>query len=94
MTNNLNTPMHQLMNIDNGTMSGNSLNIHANIHGTRSHADEIGLDPNFRRESAQRRTMLSVERRYQEEKKEKLLKVKLDKQSNLKKMIKVTHSRD
>jgi hypothetical protein len=38
--------------------------------------------------------MISVERKYQEEKKEKLLKLKLDKQSNLKKMIKVTHSRD
>jgi hypothetical protein len=38
--------------------------------------------------------MISVEKKYQEEKKEKLLKLKLDKQSNLKKMIKVTHSRD
>jgi hypothetical protein len=60
-------------------MSGNSLNIHAHIHGTRSRADEIGLDFNFRKESEQRKTMISVEKRYTEEKKEKLLKLKLDK---------------
>ena len=48
------TPMNNLMNINyDQTMSGHSLSAHParNIHGNRSHADELGLDPNFRKES-------------------------------------------
>ena len=74
--------MNNLMNINyDQSMSGNSLNVHParNIHGNRSHADELGLDPNFRKEAEQRKTMLSQEKKYQEEKKEKMLKLKLDK---------------
>jgi hypothetical protein len=63
------TPMNNLMNINiDQSLSGNSLNAHParNIHGNRSHADELGLDPNFRKESDQRKTMISVEKRYLE----------------------------